>query len=198
MPCGAAEPALPGRAPARGPGAECFQRRQSVASRPYETSQAHIGVAQNSTGGANRRCWSMFPLTRASHFGIPVFEPKPYGVSILGECSFFFAGAMTQTQPVLLNPVFRYCHRYQLGVCFQSWCHQFLGPILQTQPVRLNPVFTVTTFGNQPFGCVFLELVPPFPRCCCFFGTPCQVPRKIGRRVLEHHKENQSPFAGFS
>ena len=29
----------------------------------------NMGVAQNQTGGANRRFWSMFPLTRASHFG---------------------------------------------------------------------------------------------------------------------------------
>ena len=28
-----------------------------------------MGVAQNETGGENRRFWSMFPLTRATHFG---------------------------------------------------------------------------------------------------------------------------------
>ena len=33
-----------------------------------------LGVAQNETGGAKRRSWSMFPLTdRATHFGIPCF-----------------------------------------------------------------------------------------------------------------------------
>ena len=26
-------------------------------------------MAQNQTGGANRRVWSMLPLTRATHFG---------------------------------------------------------------------------------------------------------------------------------
>ena len=30
-------------------------------------------VAQEETGGANCRFWSMLPLTRASHFGIPGF-----------------------------------------------------------------------------------------------------------------------------
>ena len=33
------------------------------------TDVPQMGVAQNETGGANRRFWSMFPLTRATHFG---------------------------------------------------------------------------------------------------------------------------------
>ena len=34
-----------------------------------------MGVAQNKTGGANRRFWSMLPLSRANHFCIVFFEP---------------------------------------------------------------------------------------------------------------------------
>ena len=38
------------------------------------------GLAQNQAGGANRRCWSMFPLARATHFGIRYFAPQPGGL----------------------------------------------------------------------------------------------------------------------
>ena len=36
----------------------------------------YLGVAQNETGGANRRFWSMFPLTRATHFGMEKTQKK--------------------------------------------------------------------------------------------------------------------------
>ena len=36
-------------------------------------------VAQNSTGGAHLRCWSMFPLTRVLLFVYRFFEPRPIG-----------------------------------------------------------------------------------------------------------------------
>ena len=34
---------------------------------------AGLGMAQIYTGGADRRFRSMFPLIRATHFGVPVF-----------------------------------------------------------------------------------------------------------------------------
>ena len=37
-----------------------------------------MGVAQNETGGANRRFSSMFPLSRATHFGTGFLSPDTY------------------------------------------------------------------------------------------------------------------------
>ena len=45
-------------------------RRQFVSSCSMAWTQ--LGVAQNYRARANRRFFSMFPLTRATHFGIPV------------------------------------------------------------------------------------------------------------------------------
>ena len=45
----------------------------SYMSRMGKLPVVNAGVSQNSTGGANRRFWSMFPLTSTSHFGIPGF-----------------------------------------------------------------------------------------------------------------------------
>ena len=45
-----------------------------ILSHGHGCANKDVGVAQNETiGGANRRFWSMFPLTRAAHFGIPAF-----------------------------------------------------------------------------------------------------------------------------
>ena len=43
------------------------------------TMRKAVKVAQNERARANRRFWSMFPLTRATHFGIPVLSPYPCG-----------------------------------------------------------------------------------------------------------------------
>ena len=40
-----------------------------------------LGVAQNEPGGASRRCWSMFPLTRFG-FWYRLFEPLPFRTTV--------------------------------------------------------------------------------------------------------------------
>ena len=44
--------------------------------------KANVGVAQNQTGGANRRTWSMF-LARVS-FRYRFFEPQPHEIKLGG------------------------------------------------------------------------------------------------------------------
>ena len=39
----------------------------------FPMAGSQVGVAQNEPGGASRRFWSMFPLSRASHFGAGFF-----------------------------------------------------------------------------------------------------------------------------
>ena len=58
-----------------------------------------MGVAQNSTiGGANRRFWSMFSLTRATHLGIPVFGAT-------AKCVLGFSFEPPEGVDALLRPI---------------------------------------------------------------------------------------------
>ena len=66
------------------------QKRTAESNRAHTRTYTYIyiyvymGVAQNSTGGATRRFWSMFRLTRATHFGyVFLIEPQPYRCAFL-------------------------------------------------------------------------------------------------------------------
>ena len=54
------------------------------ASQSRNKAYEHLGMAQNETGGANRRFWSIFPLTRATDFGIGFLSQPFVSVRVFG------------------------------------------------------------------------------------------------------------------